>query len=342
MTPRDIFLNSIYRKPTPRYATGSPTSVVTLDLMDKIGVHFPEAHLDAEKMATLAAAGHTILGFDNVMPLFSVWHESAAIGCNVKWGERDKMPDCGEHLCNSTDEDPQIPSDFLSHPGCSVPLEAIGLLKKRLGDEVAVVGKVFGPWTLGYHVYGVENFLMVTLLDVNRTRTIMDELKEITVQFAKAQIDAGADALCLADHATRDLCSPGSYRDFLKDMHQELAERIDCPLLLHICGDTSDRIGYISQTDIAAFHYDSKVPTCDVRKLAGDKLGLAGGTSNYDIVLNGNEESIIKDVQEKIAAGVDIIGPECAVPLNAPYSNLKLIADTAKQFVSKASEGKDM
>lgn len=125
MKPKEIFLRSIHRKPVPRYATGSPTSVVTFDLMDEVGVYFPEAHLDADKMAALAAAGHTVLGFDNVMPLFSVWHESAALGCNVKWGEKDKMPDCGEHLCHSIDEDIQIPSDFLSHPACDVPLKAI-------------------------------------------------------------------------------------------------------------------------------------------------------------------------------------------------------------------------
>lgn len=323
-------MNSLYRRPTPRYATGSPTSVITLDLMNEVGVHFPQAHLDAEKMVELAAAGHTVLGFDNVMPLFSVWHESAALGCDVRWGERDKMPDCGEHLCNSIDEDPQIPVNFLLHPSCAVPLDAIALLKKRLGEDVAVVGKVFGPWTLSYHVYGVENFLMATILEPDRVKKVMNILKNVTVRFANAQIEAGADVLCLGDHATRDLCSPDSYRDFLKEMHQELAERIGCPLILHICGDTSDRIGYISETDIAAFHYDSKVPTCDVRKLAGERLGLAGGTSNYEIVLNGNEESIYKDVQEKGANGVDIIGPECAVPLNAPYRNLKMIADAAR------------
>ena len=51
--------------------------------MDEVGAWFPEAHHDAEKMTALAMAGFTVLGFDNVMPLFSVWHEGAALGCNV-------------------------------------------------------------------------------------------------------------------------------------------------------------------------------------------------------------------------------------------------------------------
>lgn len=38
-------------------------------------------------MFRLALAGHTILGFDVVMPLFSVCHEAAAMGCGVNWGK---------------------------------------------------------------------------------------------------------------------------------------------------------------------------------------------------------------------------------------------------------------
>ena len=86
MRPRDIFVGALTRRCEPRPATGSATSVVTVDLMERAGAFFPEAHLDAETMARLARAGATVLGFDNVMPLFSVWHESAALGCQVEWG----------------------------------------------------------------------------------------------------------------------------------------------------------------------------------------------------------------------------------------------------------------
>jgi len=75
MKPRDIFLNALERKHVPRPAVGSATSVATVDLMVKTGYSFPEAHFDPEVMAGLAEAGYTEIGFDNVMPLFSVWHE---------------------------------------------------------------------------------------------------------------------------------------------------------------------------------------------------------------------------------------------------------------------------
>jgi len=330
MKPRDIFLRSLERRPVPRPAVGSATSVATMDLMEKTGCFFPEAHLDPGKMAGLAEAGHTVIGFDNVMPLFSVWHESAALGCRVDWGEVGRMPDSRGGLYDIEDEI-TVPKDLLSREGCKVPLEAISILKRRLGDEVAVVGKVFGPWTLGYHVFGVEEFLINTILKPDAVKRAMDTLKEVTVAFACAQIDAGADALCFGDHATRDLCSPEAYEEFLLDIHREMNERIPCPLILHICGDTSDRIRFIRETGIPCFHFDSKVPTPEARGLAGERLALMGGTSNYEIVRSGTPEAVERDVEEKIACGIDVIGPECAVPLDAPYENMRLHAELAKR-----------
>ncbi len=330
MNAREIFLAALKRQPTPRPATGSATSMVTTDLMETVGVSFPEAHIDTGAMVSLAETSYTILGFDNVMPLFSVWHESEALGCEVNWGDPGHMPDSRGALYKIDDEI-KIPGDLLKRRGCRVPLEAITLLKKRIGGEAAVVGKAFGPWTLGYHLFGVEEFLINTILKPDAVRRAMERLKEVTVAFAKAQIDAGADVLCLPDHATRDLCSPDAYRDFLVDMHTELVERIPCPLILHICGDTSDRIAYIRETGIDCFHYDSKVTDKTARDLAGERLSLMGGTSNIDIVIDGTEETIAVDVKAKIDAGIDIIGPECAVPLNAPYENLRIIAREAKK-----------
>ena len=329
MRPREIFLRALRREPADRPATGSATSVVTTDLMDKVGISFPEAHIDAEKMAGLAASAVTELGFDNVMPLFSVWHESEALGCEVDWGDRGRMPDSRGQLYRMGEEI-RIPEDLLSRRGCRVPLEALKLLKKRLGGEAAVVGKVFGPWTLGYHLFGVEEFLVHTLLTPDAVKRAMETMKEVTVRFGRAQIEAGADALCLADHATRDLCSPDAYRDFLIPLHRELVERLDCPLILHICGDTSDRIAHIRKTGIACFHYDSKVPDEVARGLAGERLALMGGTGNIRVIRNGSADDVRRDVARKIALGIDVIGPECAVPLDAPWTNLRALTDAVK------------
>lgn len=322
---RKLFLDAVQGKPTPRPAFGPGTSIVTEELMDLVGAEFPQAHLDAGAMTTLALAGHTVLDFDVVMPLFSVWHESAAIGCPVEWGAKGRMPDCRGHIWE-TAEDIRYSKDFLTHPAVQAPLKSLAMLKKELGDEAAVCGKVFGPWTLGYHFFGVENWLVNASLEPDMTRECIERMKNITLWFAAAQIEAGADCLLLGDHATRDLCGPAMYEEFLQPIHTELARAIDCPLILHICGDTRDRIGTIRKTGVDCFHWDTKSGApAEIRKLAGGKLALMGGISNVAVLQNGTEEDVVRQARTAADAGINIIGPECAVPLGVSLKNLKAI-----------------
>lgn len=328
---KDTFMAALRRgNPSASPAAGTGTSIACQELMQLTGAWFPAAHTDAEQMVKLAIAGHTVLGFDVVMPLFSVCHEAAALGCDVRWGGPDAMPESGPPVFTRVEE-LRIPADLLSRPSCTVALRAISLLKQRLGENAAVCGKVFGAWTLAYHCFGIENFLMLTLDDPDAVRRILRMLTEVTVRFAQAQIDAGADCLLLGDHATRDLCSPAMYQDYLEPLHARLAAEISCPLILHICGNTEDRIAAIARTGLECFHYDTKTGTPDqVRKLAGETIALMGGVSNFRL-LDQTPEAIARDVENARQAGIDIIGPECAVPLTTPLDNLKAIRPAARQ-----------
>ncbi len=64
---RKRFLEAVVRRAAASSVVfGTGTSIVCRELMECVGAFFPEAHLDAEKMAALAMAGHTLLGFDVV------------------------------------------------------------------------------------------------------------------------------------------------------------------------------------------------------------------------------------------------------------------------------------
>ena len=43
------------------------------------------------------------------------------------------------------------------------------ILKQEFRDEVAIIGKTMGPWTLAYHVFGVETFLLMSIDDPGLT-----------------------------------------------------------------------------------------------------------------------------------------------------------------------------
>ncbi len=328
LTPLKLILNILSGKKTPRPGVLNPVSSTTVQQMKMTDSYFPDAHTDAGKMYELARANYEILGYDGIMPVFSVVIEAASLGCKIDWGKIDTMPSVIGKLWKEY-RDIDIKDDFLQSRPAKAVIKCISMLKNRY-PEITVIGKVFGPWTLSYEFFGVEDFLIKTITDPGEVKDILKKLAFITVKFARAQIDAGADIITVADHATRDLCSPDSYRDFLIPVHSSLAEEIDAPLILHICGDTSDRIDYIARTGIEAFHFESKVDACHAVKTAGDRLIMVGNINNPSTLLFGKKDDVRKETEYAINCGVKIIGPECAVPLNTPLENLKEIERVTK------------
>lgn len=335
MTPRTRFLKALRGDPTDVPAVGNPTSIATVDLMEATDCFFPDVHTSGEKMATLAAAGFERLGYDTIAPYFSVVQEAAAMGANVDWADREHMPtirrfpDTDRHLY-AEPEQIEIPRDFLDRPPIRTVLDAFRILKRRYGDEVALVGKVFGPWTLGYHLFGTEDFLLLVLDDPEKLRRILARLVEITVLFGRAQVEAGADCLTLGDHLTGDLCRAETYRDFLLPMHQQLAKRLPCPVILHTCGHTLDRMPFIAQSGLAAFHFDSKNDARQAMAAVAGHIRLIGNVNNPDTLFGGRLTEVDREVAYALEAGVAVIGPECAVPLNMNSRPLRRIMEAAR------------
>ncbi len=330
LSPKRRFLADLFggRKEQHRVSVGNPTSIVCMELMEKLDVYFPEAHLDAGLMAELAAAGYEILDYDTIMPEFSVQQEAAALGCEVDWGSDSIMPEAKTHPVKEVN-DIVIPKNILEKRSLKVVLEAISILRKNYGDHVAVLGKVMGPWTIAYHLVGTEEFLTWIILDPDKVRRFLEVLKEVSILFGKAQVQAGADAITLADHATGDLVRSETYRDFLTPVHQEIIQRIGAPIILHICGNCADRLPYFVEVGFDAYHFEWQVDAREAVKVVDGKMSLIGNISNTTLY-RGKPEDVYTQARYSIEAGVNIIAPECCIPLQTPLQNLKAIVEAAK------------
>ena len=333
MTPRERVMNALAMKAVDRPPVANPTNVATVELMDLVDAPFPQACREPELAARLAATGHTELGFDAVMPYFTIIQESSALGCEMQWEDKDNWPTVRmQNPIWSGPDDVRVPSGFLEHPDCQAIIKSIEMLKAEFGDRVAVIGKTMGPWTLAYHVFGVERFLIMTVDDPDMVMRCLHRLKEISVLFGEAQIAAGADALTFPDHATGDLVSGDYYRRFLLEIHQEMAERLPAPLILHICGNTLDRMDYIAQTGMASFHFDSKNDPQAAMDTVSGRIGLVGNINNPQTLYARGPEEVRQEVFRCLDAGVQMVAPECAVPLATKLENLMEIPRAVKAW----------
>jgi MtaA/CmuA family methyltransferase len=312
-----------------RPPVGNPTSIACHGLMDKVGVSFPQAHLDARAMADLALAGRDVLGFDTVMPEYSVVQEAAALGAKVDWGDRDRMPDVKE-FPKSDFTDIEISVDFLEKPSCRVVLDAISILRREVGGQVAIVGKVMGPWTLSYHMAGTQNFLLALGMgETDKIAKMLRQLMPATIAFINAQFSAGADIVVLADHATGNLVGPYHYEEHLLPIHQEITAQVGGPLILHVCGNCADRLELFAKSGVDGYHFEWQVDAREAVNRVGSQISLIGNVNNPRVLFQGTPEDVYKQARFAIDAGVQIIAPECAIPLSTPLENLRAIVEAA-------------
>lgn len=324
----------------------NPTSIATLDSMDICGASFPEVHTDADKMAALAAVGHDELGFDSVEPYFSVQNEAAAFGAVLDWGHRDEMPKQRKAVMEMEDVvDYVVPDDYLERLPMKTVIDAVRILKEKYGDTVAVMGKVMGPWTLSYNLIGTQEFLMETIVEPELVEAALQKFKEISLQFALAQVKAGADIVTWCDHATGNLVSSKTYGEFLLPVQTEMVRRFHeetkkitdryVPLFLHCCGRANDRLHLFKQAGFDAFHFDSVNNIAEMMEIAGNDIMLTGCVNNPNVLLGGTIEDVERQVTEIVRGGVRLISPECAIPTKVSNDNLKAIVDTVRRLTLK-------
>ena len=330
MTPRRRFLSALYGGRVDKVPAMTLSSVMTLEAMDIADAAFPEAHLDAEKMARLAATAHENLGLDTIMPVFHSQLEADALDAATWWGAKDNWPATSDHVL-SDPEDFKIPSDYLKRRSFAAALGAIRLLRRRYPD-VGIVGKVYGPWSVGFHMVGIENFLMDTILDPGKIHRYLEVLLPASMMSAHAQLEAGADAIMWADHANRELVSPLMYRDFLLEMHQEVTEEIGGPSIFHCCGETTDRIDYFAEAGWDCFHFESQVDPHVAKEIVGDRMSLMGNINNPTTLFSGTYEDTYDACMKVLEAGVNGVAPEGSVPLGTKMEVLQALADSARDY----------
>ena len=272
MTPKRRFLSALFGGRVDRVPVCTLSSTATLELMDMVDAPFPEAHLNAEMMARLAACSYEVLEYDTIMPVFHSQMEAAALGADTWWGERDNWPATRDPVLSDPD-DFKIPSDYLERPSMKTVLDAIRILRKRY-PHVAIVGKVYGPWSLGYHLVGIENFLMDVVIDPGKVKRYIEVLLPASLMSGWAQIEAGADAIMWGDHTTGDLCRAETYRDFLLDVHKHVTSVLGAPCILHCCGKTIDRVHYFAEAGWDCFHFESQVDPYAAKAIVGDRMSV--------------------------------------------------------------------
>jgi len=179
---------------------------------------------------------------------------------------------------------------------------------------------------------GTQNLLLAGGMgETAKVTKMLRQLMTVSVAFANAQFKAGADVVVLADHVTRNLVGPYHYKEILLPLHQEITALMGGPLILHVCGNCSDRLEMFAESGVDAYHFEWQVDAGEAVRRIGDKISLVGNVNNPQALLQGTPEDVYSQARYAIDAGVNVIGPECAIPLSTPLENLRAIVEAVRE-----------
>ena len=328
----------------------SVTQIAIVEAMEKTGVYWPEAHVNADMMAILGSSLYELAGLECTRIPFCLTVEAEAMGCAVDLGNIERTPQItGSPF--KTGNDIEVPIDFLSKGRIPVVLEAIEKLKEQYGDTLPIIVGITGPFTLTGHLLGVENMLRDMKMRPGDIENAIDNSLDACMDYAEAISQVEPDIICVAEPtAAPELIDPLQFKTIVKPRLEDLANVIKTKKILHICGSSQPIIHDMASIGYDAISVEENVDIVKAKhelekggkvlRVGGKVMNIGGGASSKIVgnisstqtLYRGSKKEVKEEAVKALKAGVDMLAPSCGLAPRSPISNIKAMVEARNEF----------
>jgi uroporphyrinogen decarboxylase len=271
-------------------------------------------------------------GYDLVFGLIGTSEESEAMGSVLKYGE-GYLPMISSYVIKDYQID--LPKLRIPNPykdkRLPLILEGITRLKELCDGEIPVAGSVQAPFRHAAMLRGPENLMRDLFKNRENARRLMELATDSLIVWGLAVVEAGADIVWLPDPvASGDAVSCKAYKDWVLPYTQRVVSAIKktgIKVLMHICGDTSDRLKTLASTGVDGLSLDAKVDFGFARETLGPDYLLMGNVEPTDPLTLGTPESVYehskKVIEQAGKEGHFFLSSGCIIPGEAPVENME-------------------
>lgn len=269
-------------------------------------------------------------GFDQVSCISDPYRETQGFGGVVEY-VRDGVPRSTHPLDADRDLSALPRPDPLVAERMCDRVDACRTYRETCAGRYSILGWVEGPAAEGADLRDAANFLMDLMDDPVYAGELMDRCLETGIDFARAQIEAGADMIGVGD-AIASQVSPDLYENLIQPREKVLVDAIHkagATVRLHICGDIRHLLPGIADLGIDVLDVDHMVPLGEARQAMGGRVVLAGNLDPAGVILRGKPSDIRDGVRRCMAdAGMPfLINAGCEIPAGTPSENLKAFCE---------------
>jgi len=343
MKPKDVVLKAFEGGKTDRV----PVTLFGAGMwsIKDFGTTFEALAHDPQKMTEMCVAEAARIRSDVVYvgSGFNNFHASAlgkAFGVGIKYREMG-APDITNHFVNSEEDLAKLDiADVLREPVVQTVLEATRRVREKIGDTYLVTMTCWGPFTLAARFVGEELFMKSTFKKPAFVEKMVDFCADLLIHVYEPLVRDGLECISIADPtASGDLINKKQMERFAVPGLKKLtgwAKGKGVHSILHICGNTSDRLDLFPITGASTIFFDQKVDIAKAKEALHGKMSFGGNIAPVHVLLNLDTAGVEKSCREVIeVAGKDggfILVPGCDIPPTIPYENLRKFHDVALEW----------
>jgi MtaA/CmuA family methyltransferase len=211
-------------------------------------------------------------------------------------------------------------------------------IAKAVSGKVAVLGWIDMPFAEACSVCGVAEFMLLMKDEPATAHRVLAALTRIVIDFALAQVEAGADMIGAGDAAT-SLISPQMYEEFALPYEQEVCQAIhdaESLVKLHVCGNTTHLLDTMATSGADLFNVDHLVPLDKARDVyAAHGKCYKGNLDPVAHVMQATPDrcremahaciSLARGTKYMLSAG-------CEIPAETPDEVFRAFCDAPKTF----------
>ncbi|MDD1770861.1 MAG: MtaA/CmuA family methyltransferase [Methanomassiliicoccales archaeon] len=332
LTPKERVLAALDKKKLDRPPAVCFTQIVTVDSMEAVKVYWPDAHTDAQKMATLGAAPSKVFGFECVRYPFCLTVEAEVLGCRVDLGKMDRTPMVKQHAFDENTIPVDLPADAMKRGRIPTVIEATKLAKAQYGKDLPIVAGTTGPLTIAGHMVGTENLLLWIITNPEAVVKALKLATKLEKEYINALDAAGADVIVMSDpSAGTDMLSPEMFDEYAKPYIKECFSGVKhAKTVLHICGDTTVLLDHMIATGVTGLSIEEKVQPEKAVEIVKGRAALIGNVGVVRPLLQGTPEDVARETTRCKNAGFNLVAPGCGLAARVPAANLNALVKAIK------------
>ncbi len=331
-SPRERVLRLFRKEKIDRVPVFSGMGNVTVHGLKENNIPFSQVHGDPKLMAATSSSTYRLFGFECAVVPYDIAVEAEVLGCTMNtYSHRDGIlyPTVKDKIHGP--EDIKVPENLAEKGRIPVITEAIRILKKEVGGEVAVGTYVLGPYLLAGQVMDLEGLLKQSFKKPEAVNKTLALFSELIISIANIYKSAGADYITVREMgAGADVLSPKMFRSLVKPHLDRVMSEIKLPRVLHICGNTNPIVEDMANTKADAISVEKKTDVNRARQLLGKEALIFGNLDTYQILCLGSPEDVEKEVMRCLKDGVSAVWPGCDLWPEIPAENMRIMVETVK------------